>query len=216
MFTDSNFPRAQARTADILRATGARFIGVNIQNAHIIYNHCKIVYLIFVALLLATPGTLLAEDSAPQEYKVKAAFLYNFTLFVEWPTAAFSGNDSPLIVCILGKSPFGDVLGNLRGKTVKTRKLAVRQITSVHEIRDCHVLFVSTSEKMQLPNILAVAKNQNILTVSDMDGFAEAGGIINLVTIEDKVRFEVNLKAAQQARLKISSQLLKLARDVIE
>lgn len=180
------------------------------------YNYRKIVFFILVALLSAAPWNLFAEDSVPQEYKVKAAFLYNFTLFVEWPAEAFSGNDSPLNICILGKSPFGDVLGSLKGKTVKTRKLVVRQINSVQEMRSCQVLFVSASEKMQLPNILAAAKNQNVLTVSDMDGFAEAGGIINFITLEDKVRFEINLKAAQQARLKISSQLLKLARDVIE
>lgn len=189
---------------------------MDFQTARIICNHSKIVFFILVALLSAAPGSLFAEDSAPQEYKVKAAFLYNFTLFVEWPTEAFSGNDSPLTVCIFGKSPFGDALGSLKGKTVKTRKLALRQIDSVQEMRGCQVLFVSASEKMQLPNILAAVKNQNVLTVSEMDSFAAAGGIINFITLEDKIRFEVNLKAARQARLKISSQLLKLARDVIE
>ncbi|OHE22205.1 MAG: hypothetical protein A3J94_01770 [Syntrophus sp. RIFOXYC2_FULL_54_9] len=189
---------------------------MDFQTTRIIYNHCKIVILTLVALLSAVPWNLFAEDSASREYKVKAAFLYNFTLFVEWPTETFPANDSPLTICILGKSPFGDALGSLRGKTVKTRKLAVRQINSVQEMRGCQVLFVSASEKMQLPNILAAVKNLNVLTVSDLDRFAEAGGIINFITLEDKVRFEVNLKAAQQARLKISSQLLKLARDVIE
>ena len=185
------------------------------QTIQIIRNHCKIVFFILVALSSAAPGCLFAEDSAPQEYKVKAAFLYNFTLFVEWPAEAFTGNDSPLTVCILGKSPFGDALDSLRGKTVKKRKLVIRQINRVEEMGNCHVLFVSTSEKMHLPNILAAVKNQNVLTVSDMDRFAQAGGIINFITLEDKVRFEINLKAAQQSRIKISSQLLKLARDVI-
>lgn len=188
---------------------------MDFQTARIIHG-CKIIFLIVIAIFLAAPGHLFAEDGASQEYKVKAAFLYNFTLFVEWPTEAFTGNDSPLTVCILGKSPFGNALGGLKGKTVKTRKLAVRQINSPQEIGGCQVLFVSASEKMQLPNILAAVKNRNVLTVSDIDSFAEAGGIINFITLEDKVRFEVNLKAAQQARLKISSQLLKLARDVIE
>ena len=186
------------------------------QTIQIIRNHCKIVFFILVALLSAAPRSLFAEDSASQEYKVKAAFLYNFTLFVEWPEEAFTGNDSPLTVCILGKSPFGDALDSLKGKTAKKRKLVIRQINRVEEMGNCHVLFVSTSEKMDLPNILAAVKNQNVLTVSDMDRFAQTGGIINFITLEDKVRFEINLKAAQQARIKISSQLLKLARDIIE
>jgi hypothetical protein len=189
---------------------------MDFQTARIIYNHCKIAFLILVVLLSTAPRSLFAEDSASQEYKVKAAFLYNFTLFVEWPAEAFTAGDSPLTICILGKSSFGDALGGLRGKTVKTRKLVVRQINAVQEMRGCQVLFVSASERMQLPNILAAVKSQHVLTVSDLDGFIEAGGIIEFITLEDKIRFEVNLKAAQQARLKISSQLLKLARDVIE
>ena len=186
------------------------------QKIHIICNRSKILFLILVALSSVAPGRLFAEDSVPQEYKVKAAFLYNFTLFVEWPAEAFTGNDSPLTVCILGKSPFGDALDSLRSKTAKKRKLVIRQINRVEEMGNCNVLFISTSEKMHLPNILAALKNQKVLTVSDMDGFAQAGGIINFVTLEDKVRFEINLKAAQQSKIKISSQLLKLARDVIE
>ena len=186
------------------------------QTIQIIRKHCKILFLVLLALSSAAPGCLFAEDSAPQEYKVKAAFLYNFTLFVEWPAEAFTGNDSPLTVCILGKSPFGEAMDSLRGKMAKKRKLVIRQINRVEEMGNCHVLFVSTSEKMDLPNILAAVKNQNVLTVSDMDRFAQAGGIINFITLEDKVRFEINLKAAQQAGIRISSQLLKLARDVIE
>ena len=186
------------------------------QTIQIIRKHCKILFLVLLALSSAAPGCLFAEDSAPQEYKVKAAFLYNFTLFVEWPAEAFTGNDSPLTVCILGKSPFGEAMDSLRGKMAKKRKLVIRQINRVEEMGNCHVLFVSTSEKMHLPNILAAIKNQNVLTVSDMDRFAQAGGIINFITLEDKVRFEINLKAAQQAGIRISSQLLKLARDVIE
>ena len=186
------------------------------QTIQIIRKHCKILFLVLLALSSAAPGCLFAEDSAPQEYKVKAAFLYNFTLFVEWPAEAFTGNDSPLTVCILGKSPFGGALDSLRGKTAKKRKLVIRQINRVEEMGNCHVLFVSTSEKMHLPNILAAVNNQNVLTVSDLDRFAQTGGIINFITLEDKVRFEINLKAAQQAGIRISSQLLKLARDVIE
>ena len=186
------------------------------QTIQIIRNHCKIVFLILVVLLSAAPGRLFAEVSVPQEYKVKAAFLYNFTLFVEWPAEAFARSDSPLTICVLGKSPFGDALDSLKSKTAKKRKLMVRQISTVQEMGSCQVLFVSISEKMHLPNILTTVKNQKVLTVSDMDGFAQAGGIINFVTLDDKVRFEINLKAAQQSRIKIRSQLLKLARDVIE
>ena len=112
------------------------------------------------------------------------------------------------------KSPFGGALDSLSGKTVKKRKLVIRQINRVEEMGNCHVLFVSTSEKMHLPNILAAVKNQNVLTVSDMDRFAEAGGIINFITLEDKVRFEINVDAAAQTPLKLSSQLLRVAKLV--
>jgi hypothetical protein len=186
------------------------------QTINSIRKYCKTAFLLLVALTAATPGSLFAEESASQEYRVKAAFLYNFILFVEWPAEAFARSDSPLTICILGKSPFSDALDSLRDKTVKKRKLMVQQISTVQEIGSCQVLFISASEKMHLLTILAAVKNQNVLTVSDLERFTQAGGIINFVALDDKVRFEINLKAAQQSRIKISSQLLKLARDVIE
>jgi hypothetical protein len=176
----------------------------------------RIVALILVALAVAVPGPLFAEHAATREYKVKAAFLYNFALFTEWPDENVAGGGSSLVICVLGKHSFGDALESIQGKSVRRRNVTVRQINSVREMGICHVLFVSASEKQRLPDILSEVKNQPVLTVSDLDRFAEAGGTIGFISLEDRVRFEINMKAAQRARIRISSQLLKLAHDVIE
>ncbi|OHE18607.1 MAG: hypothetical protein A2X96_01130 [Syntrophobacterales bacterium GWC2_56_13] len=175
-----------------------------------------IVFLIVLALLAAGPLQLSATNSASREYTLKAVFLYNIALFVEWPEGAFTSEQSPLTICVLGNNPFGEALDSLSRQTVKNRKLAVRQINRVEEAAGCQILFVSATEKMRLDDILTAVRNWNVLTISDLDNFAYAGGIVQLITLEDKIRFEINLKSAQRAKLKISSKLLKLARDIIE
>jgi YfiR/HmsC-like len=147
------------------------------------------------------------------EYQLKAAFLYNFVKFVEWPAEAFNGEKSPLSICIHGTDPFGDTLDTVvRGETVGERGLIVQRPESLSDLRDCHVLFVSRSEKARLPEILARVEGEPVLTVGDADGFLKAGGIINFVLEENKVRFAINPEAAERNRLKISSKLLRLAK----
>ncbi len=172
-------------------------------------------YLVCLMLLTSwTVGTLRAESPVPGEYQVKAAMLYNMAKFVDWPPDAFSSEHAPLTVCILGKNPFGAALDALQGKNVRGRQVVVRQVERTDDIVACQILFISDSEKRALPVILGGLKQQSVLTVSDLPRFAQAGGIVNFVDQEGKVRFEINLDAAQQARLKISSQLLKLAKIV--
>jgi len=169
-----------------------------------------------LALLTIEPLPLSAEAPTPREYKVKSAFLYNFVHFVDWPASAFTSAQSPFTVGILGKNPFGADLESLNGQSIKNRKLLVKTLRSIEEAKDCQLLFISNSERGRLLQILSALQGIPVLTVSDIEGFAASGGMIHFVTLEDKVRFEINLKEAQAVKLNLSSQLLKLARDVIK
>jgi hypothetical protein len=172
---------------------------------------------IVLAVLLISAGAPSFVRGEPQpapEYAVKAAFLYNFVKFVEWPGDVFSGPTSPIAICVLGEDPFGDDLGSLKGKTANGRPIVIRSAATLGEVERCHLLFVSSSEKANLPKILQTTKGWSILTVGDMNGFAQDGGIINMVKEESRVGIEINLEAAQRSRLKISSKLLALAKIV--
>jgi len=157
-----------------------------------------------------------AETAPLREYQVKAAFLYTITKFVEWSALSSSVSSQTLNIAILGQDPFGDNLDVIKGKTVKGRSIAIRHVHQIEEIRDCDVVFISFSEKRRLTHILKQLQNLPVLTVADHEGFCEAGGMINLVNSKNRVVFEINVTAARRARLTISSQLLKLARIVVE
>ncbi len=167
-----------------------------------------------LAILVGITSTLKADPTAAPEYLIKAAFLFNFTKFVEWPPEAFKDGSSPVNLCILGKDPFGEALRSIRDKTVKGRRLSVRYVSRSEEITGCHILFIGASEKENLRQIMGFLKGSPILTVSDTEKFVERGGIINFIMVENKIKFEINPDAAQQCGLKISSQLLKLAKIV--
>ena len=156
-----------------------------------------------------------ADLGTASEYAVKAAYLYNFAKFVEWPTQAFPSTTSPLVLCIVGKDPFGETLDTIAGKSVREWTLVVQHFAKVEESTGCHILFISASESSHLKTVLNQLKNAPILTVSDIDGFVEAGGMIGLVDVDQHIRFNINLLAVQRADLKISSQLLKLGKVVI-
>ena len=173
---------------------------------------------ILMTLLMSgvTGGTSKSFADSLQEYQIKAAFLYNFAKFVEWPAAAFKDAQSTVTLCILGNDPFGDALDSLREKTIEGRRLVIRRVSKIEEADRCHILFVSASEKESLSHILKVIRSWNVLTVGDTKGFAESGVMINLISIENKVGFEINLAAAEHASLKISSKLLKLGKIIKE
>lgn len=162
-----------------------------------------------LVLLVAAPA-----GAQELEYPLKAAFLYNFVKFVEWPADAFAGERSPLTICVYGTDPFGDTLDNVvRGETVGERGLIVQRPESLDDLRDCRVLFVSRSERPRFPEVLSRIQGEPVLTVGDTDGFLKAGGVINFVLEENKVRFLINPEAAGRSRLKISSKLLRLAKS---
>ena len=179
---------------------------------------CAATALVLLCLLLAgslcrpAPG---AAAAASSEYQVKAAFLYNFMKFVDWPSDGL-GTPGTLTLGVLGRDPFGDALDEVRGKSAKGRRVVVVHLRGIEEVKDCDLLFVCASEKGRLPQVLRAVQNYPILTVADQDGFCQAGGMINLIFVKNRVGFDVNLAAAVRGRFRISSQLLRLARVVTE
>jgi hypothetical protein len=161
-----------------------------------------------------TPLPVTAQSATQREYEIKAAYLYNFINYIEWPAEALPATGGAITIGVLGDNPFGAALNPLNGKTVKGRTLVVKQVGSVKELEQCQIAFVCSSEKGRVGEILNQLKDQHILTVADFDGFAAQGGIINFVSERNKVRFEINLDAARRLGLTISSELLKLAKLV--
>ena len=159
-----------------------------------------------------------AQDSpVSSEYLIKAGFIYNFANLVQWPSNAFIQADSPIVIGILGEDPFGTVLDRvLAGKKVNGRVFLLKRLKSVPDLKECHIVFVSSSEIAHLAEAIHVVKGMPILTIGEIPGFARRGGIINLVLEDNKVHFEVNVEAAKEADLNISSRLLALARIVQE
>jgi uncharacterized protein DUF4154 len=167
------------------------------------------------ALMLAAAPSLDSATRDPlPEYPVKAAFLYHFVEFVEWPQA------SPLppgvvTIGVLGRDPFGDVLDRaVLEKVVAGRKLVIRRFASIEALEPCEILFISSSEMRRLPEILTRLQQAPVLTVGEADNFARHGGMIGFFFEDNRVRLEVNRAAAERAGLRVSSKLLAVARLV--
>ncbi len=171
---------------------------------------------LFVALAFVSSGpSSLAQPTVSREYQIKAAFLFNFAQFVEWPPTAFTNADAPLCIGILGEDPFGTALEQtVLGETVHSRKLVVQHSRRVEDLTACQLIFICKSEKARLAEILPKLDGREALTVSEIDGFARHGGIINFYLDGNKVRFEINPATAQREGLKMSSQLLSLGKIV--
>ncbi len=162
-------------------------------------------------LAVPEPGSGQGIASEPD---VKAAFLYNFTKFVEWPAASFPEARSPLKLCILGEDPFGKTLKALIEEGVGGHPVTLLRLDSLNDPVACHVLFISRSERDRLPRIFGVLHDAPVLTVGETPGFVDQGGMINFLLEGSKVRFEINQEAAERAGLRISSKLLALAKRV--
>jgi hypothetical protein len=157
--------------------------------------------------------SVFAQQSKPQEYQIKAVYLYNFSKFVQWPPAA--ENKDSFAICVLGHDPFGAALDQvLVGEKIEQKAMVARRITDVQEAAKCQILFIASSESARAKQILSSLGKNSILTVSDIPNFSVIGGMIQFVNLENKVRFEVNLSAADKAGLTFSSQLLKVASSV--
>jgi hypothetical protein len=167
-------------------------------------------------LCLAGAWTAAADtDPAASEYQVKATFIYNFTKFTDWPPSAFASSNAPIVIGIVGEDPFGQTMDDVvRGEALGGRPFTVKRLRADEDLRSCHLLFISRSEKERLPVVLRQLTGSSVLTVSEISGFAERGGMVNLIIANKSVKVEINQAAAEQAGLQISAKLLKLARLV--
>lgn len=188
--------------------------------------------LLLVCLGLIVTQMAPAETSSAKykEYEVKAAFIFNFLKFIDWPEEKTTGNNNQFVIGIIGEDPFGPAANVFKDKSVEDHKLVVKRFEGIEQIRKlsekdknesidalkhCHLLFISQSEQKQIRDIIEIVGNSSVLTVADTDGFIEAGGIINFLTEENKIRFDINQAVAEKTGLKIRSQLLRLAKRVV-
>jgi hypothetical protein len=181
-----------------------------------IKNVVAYIALTLATLLLGAPLPSRAEVGQLSENQVKAAYLFNFAKFVEWPASAFPGAGTPLVIGFIGKGPYGEAHDALAGRLAKGHKVQVKQFTRVEEVGGCHILFIAASERGRLKEILRALPATGVLTVSDIGHFCNSGGMIALVSRGERVQFEVHIGNAERAGLKLSSQMLKLALTVLE
>ncbi|MGH9345173.1 MAG: YfiR family protein [Terriglobia bacterium] len=164
---------------------------------------------------LSTLASLRVKAGVPTEYQVKAAYLYNFARFVQWPTKGKTNAGASFPVCVLGIDPFGRALDRLiAGQAIDGMNVIALRISTPEQAANCRVLFISSSEDDALNNVISTLGRLSVLTVSDMPQFIERGGMVGFILQNNRVRFEVNLAATKSAGLTLSSQLLKLAASV--
>lgn len=169
-----------------------------------------------ILLLWVTPASA-SFATAPTEYQLKAVFLLNFARYVQWPAEALPEGE-PIDICVLGRDPFGAYLAELESRQAQGRAVRTRRIESTDQAGGCELVFIAGSEERRMTLVLRdlTFVVPSALTVSDIDGFVDAGGGIGLVTEDDRIRFDINRVTLQRFHLDASAQLLKLARRLIE
>lgn len=168
-----------------------------------------------VLLALAGATSILPQASPSVEYQVKAAFLFNFAKFIEWPTNAFQSEKAPITLCVFRYDPFGSALEEvIRGKAINNRELLARRINELPNLKACQLVFVSDREDKHLSEISNSVRGASVLVVGEGEDFAERGGTNQFFLENNKLRFAINVDAIQRARLQASSKLLALARIV--
>jgi len=179
------------------------------------------ILIIALSVSLSWAPGVLAQDrdsSNSSEYLIKAGFIFNFAKFVDWPPGTFAQPDSPIVIGILGTDPFGAIIDQIvQDKKIGGRGFVVKRLkwgTDLKDLKECKILFVGASERVHIDELVQIVRGLPILTVGETPGFAEHGGVIRLVLEDNRVRFEVNVDAARQAGLTISSRLLTLARII--
>jgi hypothetical protein len=155
-----------------------------------------------------------AQTGTQHEYELKAGVLFHIIEYVEWPKAAMSNSPPAIQIGLLGQLPFADALEVLNGKSVGGRGLVVKRVSDMQAATSCQVIFVGASEKPRMTEIFAGTKDRPVLTVGEVDGFAEQGGMVNLIAGPNRIVMEINKEVANRAGLSVSSQLLKLAKVV--
>jgi hypothetical protein len=180
------------------------------------YLRCGHLGVLFLITLFFVPVMGYASDTSPGDafkgYQVKAVFLYNLINFVTWPDSAFESADSPFKICILGKDPFGGLLEKvIQGERINGRRLVLERIPEINDLSFCHILFISSSMEKELPQIFTTTRNDAMLTVGDVEGFTQKGGIVNLIPKQGRISVEINTDSAKEAGVFISAKLLNLA-----
>jgi YfiR/HmsC-like len=167
-------------------------------------------------LVLSVLGLLSSMSSARAddlpEYRLKAAFVYNFALFTEWPAEI----GATLNLCVLGQDPFGKEIDGLQGKAVGGRSIAVQRKANSESLSGCQVVYIAPSAIGGLQRVLDGLRGHPVLTVADSPGAAREGAALNMAVVQNKITFEANLQAARAARLDLSSKLLRLATEVYQ
>lgn len=190
---------------------------------------CSIAVAIVILGCLLVPAYADTQSGQYKEYEVKAAFIYNFLKFVDWPEEKMENSDKQIIIGIIGENPFGSAANVFKNKKVEDREVVLKYFESFEDIKNmskedraakeeslknCHLLFICQSERKQVREITDLVSKSSVLTVGDMDGFTKSGGIINLFIEDNKIRFNINLTVADKNGLKVRSQLLRLAKNV--
>jgi len=174
-------------------------------------NHLILVIGVCYALMVSQ----VANGATSRDFQVKAAFIYNFAQFTEWPSEAFDSRTSPLVIGVLGRDPFGEALDETVSKeNLKGHPFKVERYSKLEEIKKCHILYIGQSEARNLDRILQAFEKKPVLTVSDIEGSAVRGVIIRFLTERNKIRFRINLEASRASGLVLSSKLLRAAEIV--
>jgi hypothetical protein len=171
----------------------------------------RLLFFSLVVLPLA-PHPLPAAPPTPNEYALKAVFLYNFVRFIDWPNSAFHSANDPLVIGIVGPDPFDSLIYEaIAGENYRGRPIQVEHFKGARDIRHCHLLFVSRANAGELDQILAAVANHNVLTVGETENFLNHGGMIALVTEQNRVRLRINAAAVYHTQLTVSSKLMQVA-----
>lgn len=174
--------------------------------------HTKIKHHLLSVSFLMTVSLLCAQKTTFSEYQLKAAFLFNFTQFVDWPKGTFPSNDTPFVIGVLGENPFDTYLEELTaGENVKGSPIHIEYYENTDDIKTCHILFINKSIKIKPSEIISSLSGKPILTVSDMSDFLEYGGMIRFYSKNNKIELHINLDAVNSANLNVSSKLLRLS-----
>lgn len=170
---------------------------------------------LLICWLILCPTSSKADFLVGPEYEVKMGFIFNFANFVTWPDEAFDSSGESLLFCFASDHPAANVLFQLNDQSIQGRRLEVRKIESEIGSEKCHILFFGTDSKSFIRSGLTAIRGQHILTIGEIDGFAQMGGVINFFDQTNKLRFEVNIDAAKRENLKFSAQILQSAQRIV-
>lgn len=161
--------------------------------------------------LTSTAFCAQAHDDVSKEYQLKAAYLLNFARFIYWPEEAFKTAEKKFNICVLGGSPFGGSLDKLSSKKIQNKKIKLRYEKTIDEVKSCHIVYFGETEKEEYESVISDLSGSVTLTVSDINGFSENGGMIEFIRVKNKIKFEINIEQSSRSGIKYRSQLLEVA-----